>query len=219
MSRVPELAGDRLTIGLAASASSGNAMFLSELMACVVAIGVVVYFAVDEYADRIRAARFSEPLMNAGTYARLWVEEHALSGRPPLDSVAYDRGPPDATDQAIVPVSDALGSVSGLEALRARAAQGADAGQTAASASEGAAIANAFAGISDGVPMVVVQRRYFARPVIVELRPAMQSADAPVVRWLCSEGPPPDGWTAPPARGPRPPDELLPSVCRKGWKP
>lgn len=209
----------------AGATSAGNAMFLSELMMCIVIIGVTVYFAVDEYYDRIRAARFVEPMENAGNYRLLWIEEYAERGLPPADSAAYDRAAAKAATRSADAGAESLGSVSGLEALRARAAQGADAGITEPSAAAEAAKparqagGDFIAGISDGVPMAIMHKRYFEHPVMVEFRPAMQSSDAPVVRWLCDAGPPPAGWSAPPARSPRPPDELLPSVCRKGRNP
>ena len=128
-------------------------MFLTELMTCVIIIGTVVYLATDEYADRIRAARLSEPMLKAGTYRNLWIEEYAHTGVPPADSAAYDRGAPGEPVTRSVSGPDALGSVSGLEALRARAAQGADEGEQASAASAGKVNAHATVGISDGVPM------------------------------------------------------------------
>lgn len=197
----------------------GNAMFVSELMMCIVVVGVAAYLAVDEYADRLRAARLVEPMINAGILRNLWVEDFALAGTAPADSAAYDRDPEGRGQARTAAGSDALGTVSGLEALRARAVQTDDAVEPSAAAGEGSRLRDAVVGISDGVPMAVMHRSDFARPVIIELRPALQAPDAPVVRWLCDDGPPPPGWSAPSPRGPRPPNETLPSVCRKGWKP
>lgn len=220
MSTKPGFAFDSVApAGPAATTAAGNMMFLTELMMCVIIIGVVAYLATDEYSDRVRAVRLSDPMMRTGTYRNLWIEEHAHIGVAPADSAAYDRVALGEPVTRSLHGTDALGTVSGLEALRARAAQGVEAVDEAPAATAGKGSANAIVGISDGVPMAVVHPRHLAHPVIFELRPALQSTDAPVVRWLCDEGPPPAGWSAPPARTPRPPEELLPSVCRKGWKP
>lgn len=72
MSATPGFAFERVApAGPVATTARGNMMFLTELMMCVIIIGTVVYFATDEFADRIRAARLTEPMLKAGTYRYL----------------------------------------------------------------------------------------------------------------------------------------------------
>jgi hypothetical protein len=196
----------------------GNAMMINELIICVAVIAVVAAFAIDECRDRMTAARLVEPLQNAAILRGLWVEEHAVTGQAPYDSVAYSRGSQSGAPEGSLTRPESLGSVSGLEALRAKAAQAGDAGEQSAGKGE-QGVANAIVGISDGVPMASVHRAGLVPPRLLEFRPALRQPDAPVVVWLCDGGPAPPGWSAPTARGPRIPVHLLPTACRKGLTP
>jgi hypothetical protein len=69
--------------------------------------------------------------------------------------------------------------------------------------------------MSEGVPTAVVNRPFLPRPALVEFRPALRSAEAPVVAWTCGSQPAPAGWAVAASREPAVPDMYLPSVCRQ----
>ena len=195
-----------------------NDLLAIELFVAVVTIGLLATIATATYWNDVLRADISEAWTFLRPMTILWVEEHAVSGEVSSDAIGYlrARSASLATESAESPAA-ALGSIRGLEALRSRALVREVSAEPSSKAEAKSRLQSV--GISDGVPIAVVKRRYLPAPMIFELRPAQLFDDAPLVSWICGANAAPSGWSAPPAREPQIPDVYLPSICRQRKAP
>jgi len=187
-----------------------NDLFAIELFLSVLIILVALTIAISDYWNGVRRAQASAAWHELRSIQLLWIEERAISGTAASDAIAYQRVRAGTAEQSVAEGS-ALGSIRGLEALRLRAARSDGAEPKA----DGDKAGRVSVGISDGVPVAVMNRSFTSGPVMIELRPTQLDEQSPVVAWLCGSVAPPRGWAAPAAREPQIPDLYLPYPCRE----
>jgi hypothetical protein len=182
-----------------------------EIYLSVIFIGIFVGAAVAFNLEMVQRARLYDSLAELEIVRHLWIEQFALTGEPPLDSVAYARERTATRSGSPELEGASIGSIHGLEALRSRAAiEPADVG----GAANARRAAHTRTGIAGGVPVAAVRHSFMAEPALVELRPALSAPDAPLVHWVCGRLRGPPGWIVPPPAEPQISDRYLPPICR-----